>query len=314
MRRISDLAADGQALKLRWQDIEHSDSRDEGGGTQGNFELIRRAIVIPNGLMVASRYLHRVKGSDLGRRESVQSGVDMPSIQAGVTFGGVLWGNLGLVETRVLRVFQLGFTKTFVIVNGTISDELNLRNSRDCLEVRVKNRLAVLLGLVITVAVGITLRIESLEEGGVVAIIRSVDLHLTYLRKFVLLLRREINVPEEESVMLDGRLISKEMTRTLGDNTSLVKQLLDLLELLVRQPSRVDTFDLPTKVLELGRVGSGWEGKRKGFDGHCKVVGDDILGRKGDKGLVCATSSAPSPPSASAAPVYLDPIPHQSPP
>lgn len=172
MRRISDPATDGQALKLRRQDIEHGNTRDEGGGTQGNFELIRRAIVIPNGLVVPSRYFHRIKGSDLGRRESVQSGVNVPSIEAGVAFGGVLWGNLGLVETGVLRVFQLGFTETFVVVNGTVSDELNLRNSRDSLEVRVENRFAVLLGFVIAVAVGITLRIESLEKKGVVTVVQ----------------------------------------------------------------------------------------------------------------------------------------------
>lgn len=222
MRRVSDLGTDGQALKLWRQDIEHGDTRDEGGGTQGNFEFIRRAIVIPDGLVVASRYLHRVKGSDLGRRESVQGGVNVPSIEAGVAFGGVLGGNLGLVETGVLRVFQLGFTKAFVVVNGTVSDELNLGNSRNRFEVGVKNRFAVLFGFVIAVAVGVTIGIKSLEEKRIMTMIHIVDPHLTYLRKFVLLLGREMNVPEEESIMLDGRPISKGMTGILGDNTNLV--------------------------------------------------------------------------------------------
>ena len=139
MRRVSDLAPDGQTLELRRQDIEHSGTRDKGGGTQGDLEFILRAIVISDDLVLASRYLHRVKGGDLGRREVVQSSVDVPSVEASVTLGSVLWGNFGLVKTGVLGVLQLGFGKTFVVVNGAISDELDLRNSRDRLEVGVKD-------------------------------------------------------------------------------------------------------------------------------------------------------------------------------
>ena len=139
MRRVSDLAPDGQTLELRRQDIEHSDTRDKGGGTQGDLEFIFRAIVISDDLVLASRHLHRVKGGDLGRREVVQSSVDVPSVEASVTLGSVLWGNFGLVKTGVLGVLQLGFGKTFVVVNGAISDELDLRNSRDRLEVGVKD-------------------------------------------------------------------------------------------------------------------------------------------------------------------------------
>jgi len=165
MRCVSDLAPDSQALKLWRQDIEHGDTGDEGGGTQGNLEFIRRAVVISDDLLFASRDFHRVEGCNLGRREAVQSGVNVPSVEAGVTFGSVLWGDLGLVETGVLRVLQLCFSKTFVVVNGTVSDELNLRDSRDRLEVGVEDRFAVFLGFVVSVAVGIALRVESLVEG-----------------------------------------------------------------------------------------------------------------------------------------------------
>ena len=89
--------------------------------------------------MVTSRDLDRIKSSNLGRGEAVQSSVNVPSIEAGVTFGSVLWRNFGLVKAGVLRVLQLGFSKTFVIVNGTISDELDLRHSRDCFEVGVED-------------------------------------------------------------------------------------------------------------------------------------------------------------------------------
>jgi hypothetical protein len=172
VRCISDLAPDSQALEFRWQDIEHSGTRDEGGGTQGNLEFIRRTIVIPDDLVLASRDLHRVKGSYLRGGEVVQSGIDVPSVEAGVTFGSVLWGNFGLVKTGMLRVLQLGFSKTFVVVNGTVPDKLNLRDSRDRLEVGVEDRFAVFLGFVIAVTVDIALGVESLGEEDVVIIMR----------------------------------------------------------------------------------------------------------------------------------------------
>ena len=168
MRCVSDLTPDSQALKVWRQDIEHSDTRDEGGGTQGNLEFIRRAVIISDDLLFASRDLHRVEGCDLGRREAVQSSVDVPSVEAGVTFGSVFWGDFGLVKTGVLRVLQLCFSKTFVVVNGTVSDELDLRDSRDRLKVGVEDRFAVFLGFVVSVAVGIAIRIESLVEGNVI--------------------------------------------------------------------------------------------------------------------------------------------------
>lgn len=93
----------------------------------------------------------------------------MPPVEAGVTFRRVLRGDLSLVETGVLRVLQLCFGESFVVVDGTISDELDLRNSRDRLEVGVKDRFGVLLGFVVAVTVGITLRVESLDEEGVMS-------------------------------------------------------------------------------------------------------------------------------------------------
>jgi hypothetical protein len=92
----------------------------------------------------------------------------VPSIETGVTFRCVLWGDLGLVETRVLRVLQLGFSETLVVVNGAISDELNLRDSRNSLQVRVKDRLGVFLGLFVTVTVGIALRVKRLDGEGTI--------------------------------------------------------------------------------------------------------------------------------------------------
>ena len=180
---ISDLAPDSQALELWRQDIEHSHTGDEGGCTQGNWEFIRRAIVISDDLMFASRDLRRVKGGDLWRREVVQRSVDVPSVETGVTFGSILWGNLGLVETGVLRVLQLGFVKTFVIVNGTVPDELNLRDPRDRLEVGVEDRFGAFFGFVVAVTVGVALGIECLAEEDVI-------IYNAHQRDFSIFIRR----------------------------------------------------------------------------------------------------------------------------
>ena len=168
MRCVSDLAPDSQALQLWRQDIEHGSTRDERSSTQGSLEFIRRAVVISDDLVIAPRHRHRIKSGDLGRGEVIQGSIDVPSVETGVTFGSVLWGDLGLVETGVLRVLQLGFSETFVVIDGTVSDQLNLRDSRDSLEVGMKDRLGVFLGFVVSVTIGIALRIESLEEEGVI--------------------------------------------------------------------------------------------------------------------------------------------------
>lgn len=170
MRRVPNLGSDRQALQFRWQDIEHGSARDESRCAQWNFEFVRCTIVISDSLVLATRYLHCVKGSDLGRREVVQGSVDVPPVEAGVTFSGILRRDLGLVETGVLGVFQLGFSETLVIVNGAVSDKLNLRNSRERLEVRVKDRFGVFLGFVVAVTVSIALRVEGLARGGRVSL------------------------------------------------------------------------------------------------------------------------------------------------
>ena len=269
MGRVPDLGSDRQTLQFWRQDIEHGSARDESRCAQGNFEFVRSTIVISDGLVLAAGHLHRVKCSDLGRREIIQSSVDVPSVEASVTLRRVLRGDLGLVETRMLGVLQLGFSQTFVIVNGTVADKLNLRNSRDSLEVRVEDRFAVFLGFVVAVTVGIALRVESLTgEGRRMSIRSRVLRYLTYFRKAVLFLWQEINISEEQRIVLHGTSISKAGYGISGGSTNLVQQLLDLFEFLVRQSSWVDTPDLSSEVFELGRVGSRWKGKRDGFYGH----------------------------------------------
>ena len=208
MRCVSDLAPDSQTLELWRQDIEHGDTRDEGGGTQGDLEFIRRTIVIFNDLVLACRDLHRIQGGDHRGREVVQSSVDVPSVETGVTFSGVLWGDFGLVKTRVLGVLQFGFSKAFVVVNCAISDELNLRDPGNRLEVGVEDRFRAFLGFVVAVTVGIAFRIESLVEEDIIMRM-FLGFHPAYLCKLVLFLGGEINVPEEQCVVLHVGTISK---------------------------------------------------------------------------------------------------------
>ena len=68
--------------------------------------------------------------------------------------------------------------------------------------------------------VGIALRVESLEETSVIEKMRTgrfLDFNLTYLCKLVLLLRQEVNIPEEERVVLQAGMISREMAGSLGE-------------------------------------------------------------------------------------------------
>ena len=139
MRCVPDLAPDSQALQLRRQDLEHGNTGDERSGAQGNLKFIRGAVVISDDLVFPLRHFHCIKGGDLRRREVVQGSVDVPAVKAGVTFSSVFWGDLSLVEVRVLRVLQLGLSQTFVVVYSAVSDELNLGDSRDRLEVTVKD-------------------------------------------------------------------------------------------------------------------------------------------------------------------------------
>ena len=53
----------------------------------------------------------------------------------------------------MVRVFQLGFGKTFVIIHSAISDKLNLGLTRDSFEIRVQNRLLRALGFVVAMTV-----------------------------------------------------------------------------------------------------------------------------------------------------------------
>ena len=62
----------------------------------------------------------------------------------------------------MVRMFELGFSETFMVVNCTVPDELYLRNAGDCFEIGVKDRLRRIGSLVVSVTIALGLRIKCL--------------------------------------------------------------------------------------------------------------------------------------------------------
>lgn len=117
-----------------------------------------------------------------------------------------------------------------MVVDGAVSDELDLGLTWNGLQVGVQDGPLGLAGLVVPVTVALARGVESLGQR-------------------VLLLRSEVDVAEKQGVVL-------------------VESLFDLLELLWSEVSWVDVLDLATEVGELGSISGGREGKRSKFDGH----------------------------------------------
>lgn len=108
----------------------------------------------------------------------------------------------------------------------------------------------------------------------------------TYLRQCVLLLGSYFSIAEEKGIVLE--LHMSDCTSSDVDVSYLVEQILDLLELLLRQCSWIDTLDFTTKVGELGRVRGRRKRERGDFDGH---PGGD--GRKKSRMLLICRTKGP---------------------
>lgn len=100
-----------------------------------------------------------------------------------------------------MRMLELSFGQSLVIVDGAIANELNLRNTGNSLEIRMKDRLLSVASLVVSVSIVLGLRIEGL----IVALIsrsRAVNGVYIYLGQSILLLWGDHDVTKEESVVL----------------------------------------------------------------------------------------------------------------
>jgi hypothetical protein len=90
----------------------------------------------------------------------------MPAIEPGDTFSFILGGDAGLVECSVARVFELGFSESFVIVNHAIADKLDLWDSGNGLKVRVEDGLLGAFSLVVSVSIALGFGIKRLRKYG----------------------------------------------------------------------------------------------------------------------------------------------------
>ena len=79
----------------------------------------------------AIRHYESVERGHPGRGQVIQRSVDVPAIEPRHAFGLVFGGDAGLVECGVAWVLELGFSKSFVVVDYTIADELDLWDSGD---------------------------------------------------------------------------------------------------------------------------------------------------------------------------------------
>ena len=154
-----------QTLELWGQQLKHGLARDERSGTEGDWELVPGAVVIPNGLTVAFGHCNPIQRGHAWWVVFVQCSIDVPSVETGIPLGFICLGDAGFVEGSVGGVFEGSSSEAFVISHSTVADKLNLGHARDGLEIWVENRLLRRLGLVVAVPIAFGLRIERLNGG-----------------------------------------------------------------------------------------------------------------------------------------------------
>ena len=135
--------------------MKHGLSRDEGGGAEGDGELVAGAVVVAGGLAGSVWHDDGVEGGDARGVVLVEGSIDVPSVEAGVALGFVFLGDAGFVERGVRGVFEGGDVEAFVVGHCAVADELNLAHARDGLEVWVEYRLCGGFGLVVAMPVAL---------------------------------------------------------------------------------------------------------------------------------------------------------------
>lgn len=105
----------------------------------------------------------------------------------------------------MMRVLELRFGQTFVIVDCAVPDELYLWHPRDGLEVWMKNRLLRLAGLVVAMAIRFGGGVERLVAAGQESRLGAAWVSNAYLGEFILLFWGDYDISEQESTMLATR-------------------------------------------------------------------------------------------------------------
>lgn len=148
---IFDLGGANKLLVLVGQQIVHSIARYERGCSQRNLQLISSSVIITADLTPSTRHLDGQKSSHDWGSEAIQSGVDVPAVEASeveVIFGR----DGGGMESLVVGVLEPDIFQTLVFRHRPIADDLNLGLMGYGLQVGMKDaslrieRLAVAVG------------------------------------------------------------------------------------------------------------------------------------------------------------------------
>ena len=135
VRRVAHPSADGNALQLARQDVEHRLSRNKRGRGERDGQHVARAIVVAAGLVRALRDMDRIQTRYLGRGEVIERGVHVPAVEA--SDAGCLVGRRDgrLVRGGVGGVLECDALEALVVVYGAVADKLHLRYARDGFEI-----------------------------------------------------------------------------------------------------------------------------------------------------------------------------------
>jgi hypothetical protein len=99
-------ACTDEFLIFRRKHVEHLLTRDKSCGCKGCIQLLPGTIPVQDRLATTFGHLHRHKGSDFWRVETIQCRINMPAIEAGVRVALLLRNHL-TVGTAVMRMPQL---------------------------------------------------------------------------------------------------------------------------------------------------------------------------------------------------------------
>lgn len=205
MWRIPYFGAHCEALVLRWHHVKHCLAGDESGGAERDRELIASAVVIPDGLHWAFWDGDAVQRGHARWIVFVKRSVDVPAVETGISFLFLLLGQASLVKGGVRRVLERGGRETLVIVDHAVSDELDLGNTGNGLEIGVENRFLGRLGLVVSVSISLRFRVKCLGIWRSVTGLET-QCRCRYLGQGILLLWGERRIPEKESTVLVERI------------------------------------------------------------------------------------------------------------
>lgn len=138
MRCVLDLGGADKLLIFGRESVVHGVARHKGSGAEGDSQLVIGAVVVQQRLLTSPGDTDCEQRRHHGRGESVQSGVNVPPVEAGKV-KVLLGGDDGGVKGLVVGMPQLDVPQTLVVLDEAVADDLDLGLMRDRLEVRVED-------------------------------------------------------------------------------------------------------------------------------------------------------------------------------